>query len=168
MDLVNLDLPKLPTLIIDTREKTPYDYEGEEEFASIVHEKLDAGDYSIKGIEHLVVIERKANADELFNNFTQNKERIFAEFERLRGHKIKIMMIEQSCEDIMNPLNYYVNKKGLNTRAATMPVAVVASNLNLLIVEYGVQVIFAGAKARSMTKNILLAAYKAAKQGKLQ
>jgi len=164
---VKSDLPKLPTLIVDTRERIPFDYEGDEDFEAIVHTKLDAGDYSIKGIEHLIVIERKMNADELFNNFTQNKERIYAEFERLRGHKIKIMMIEQSCEDIMNPHNYYVNKKGLNKRAASMPVAVVASNLNTLMVEYGVQVIFAGSKARSMTKNILLAAYKAAKQGKL-
>lgn len=161
------DLPKLPTLVVDTREKTPFDYEGEEEFEAIVHEKLDAGDYSLKGLEHIIVIERKANADELFNNFTQNKERIFAEFERLRNHKIKILMIEQSCEDICNPNNYYVNKKGLNKRDFKMPVAVVASNLNTLMLEYGVQVIFAGARARSMTKNILLAAYKAAKQGKL-
>lgn len=161
------DLPKLPTIVVDTRERIPFDYEGDEEFEAIIHEKLDAGDYSLKGFEHIIVIERKANADELYNNFTQNKDRIFAEFERLRGHKIKIMMIEQSCEDVMNPLNYYVNKKGINKRAASMPVAVVAANLNTLIVEYGVQVIFAGSKARSMTKNILLAAYKAAKQGKL-
>ena len=164
---MNSELPKLPTLVVDTRERIPFDYEGDEEFEAIVHTKLDAGDYSLKGLEHLIVIERKANADELFNNFTQNKDRIYAEFERLRGHKIKIMMIEQSCEDIMNPQNYYVNKKGLNKRAITMPVAVVAANLNTLIIEYGVQVIFAGSKARSMTKNILLAAYKAAKQGKL-
>jgi len=161
------DLPKLPILIIDTREKTPYDFDGDEDFEAVEHIKLDGGDYSIKGMEHLVVIERKANADELFNNFTQNKDRIFAEFERLKNHKIKVMIIEQSCEDIMNPFNYYVNKKGLNTRDQKMPVAVVASNLTTLIVEYGVQVIFAGARARSMTKNILLAAYKQHRQGKL-
>ena len=161
------DLPKLPTLIVDTREKIAFDYEGDDEFAAVVHRKLDAGDYSIEGIEHLIVIERKANADELYNNFTQNKDRIYAEFERLRSHKVKIIMIEQSCEDICNPHNYYVNKKGLNKGSINMPVAVVAANLNTLIIEYGVQVIFAGARARSMTKNILLAAYKAARQGKL-
>ena len=161
------DLPKLPTLVCDTREKHAFDFEGDEDFAGIIHEKLDAGDYSLKGFEHVVVIERKANADELYNNFTQNKARIFAEFERLRDHKIKVMVIEQSCEDIMNPLNYYINKKGLNTKDIRMPAAVVVTNLNILIVEYGVQVIFAGSKARSMTKNILLAAYKAIRQGKL-
>lgn len=159
-------IPK-PVLLIDTREKTPYDYEGDDDFSAIKHTKLDAGDYAIEGMQDLVVVERKANADELFNNFTQNKERIFAEFERLKNHKIKIMMIEQSCEDVFNPNNYYVNKKGLNKRDFKMPVAVVASNLTTLIVEYGVQVIFAGTKARSMTKNILLAAYKLHRQGKL-
>lgn len=157
-----------PVLLIDSREKIPFDFDGDDDFSEIKHRKIDAGDYSIEGLEHLIVIERKANADELFNNFTQNKDRIFAEFERLRGHKIKIMIIEQSCEDVMNPLNYYVNKKGINKRAISMPVAVVAANLNTLIVEYGVQVIFAGSKARSMTKNLLLTAYKVFKQGKLQ
>jgi hypothetical protein len=164
---VKSSLPKLATLVIDTREKTPFDYEGDDEFEAIIHEKLDAGDYSLKGFEHLITIERKANADELFNNFTKDKDRIFAEFERLRNHKVKILMIEQSCEEICNPNNYYINKKGLNKRDPRMPVAVVANNLNLLIVEYGVQVIFAGSRARSMTKNILLAAYKSIRQGRL-
>ena len=167
MVLVKSDLPKLPTLVCDTREKHAFDFESDEDFAAIIHEKLDVGDYSLKGLEHLIVIERKANADELYNNFTQNKDRIYAEVERFKNHKIKIMIIEQSCEDIMNPLNYYVNKKGLNKKAITMPVAVVATNLTTLIVEHGVQVIFAGSRARSMTKNILLAAYKLHRQGKL-
>jgi len=167
MEFVKSDLPKLPTLVVDTRERIPFDYEGEEEFEAIVHEKLDAGDYSLKGMEHIIVIERKATADELFNNFTQNKDRIYAEFERLRNHKIKIIMIEQSCEDICNPRNYYVNKKGINKASVNMPVAVVAANLNTLMLEYEAQVIFAGSKARSMTKNILLAAYKLYRQGRL-
>lgn len=160
-------LPKLPVLIVDTREKTPYDFDGDPAFASIEHTKLDAGDYSIKGMEHLITIERKANADELFNNFTQNKERIFAEFERLRDHKIKIMIIEQSCEDVFNPNNYYINKKGLNKKDVRMPVAVVSANLTKLIVEYGVQVIFAGNRARSVTKNLLIGAYEHHRKGKL-
>lgn len=159
-------IPK-PILLIDTRERTPYDFDGDEDFSEIRHIKLDAGDYTIDGLQNLIVIERKANADELFNNFTQNKDRIYAEFDRLRNHKIKVIMIEQSCEDVFNPQNYYVNKKGLNKRDFKMPVAVVASNLTDLIVDYGVQVIFAGSKARSMTKSILLAAYKRHRQGKL-
>lgn len=161
------DLPKLPILVIDTRERTPFDFDGEEDFESIVHEKLDAGDYSLRGLEHIIVIERKANADELFNNFTQNKDRIFAEFDRLKNHKLKIMIIEQTCEEVFNPNSYYVNKKGLNKRDFKMPVAVVAANLTTLMVEHNVQVIFAGNKARSMTKNLLLAAWKLHRQGKL-
>lgn len=161
------DLPKLPILIVDTRERTPFDFEGDDDFESVVHEKLDAGDYSLKGMEHIIVIERKANADELFNNFTQNKDRIYAEFDRLKDHKLKILLIEQSCEDVFNPNNYYINKKGLNKRDFKMPVAVVASNLTQLMIEHNVQVIFAGSKARSMAKSLLLAAYKLHRQGKL-
>lgn len=167
MVCVKSDLPKKPTLIIDTREKTPWDFDGDDEFEAIEHTKLDGGDYSIKGMEHIIAIERKANADELFNNFTQNKERIFAEFERLKDHKLKIIVIEQSCEDVFNPNNYYVNKKGLNKRDFKMPVAVVASNLTELMVSQNVQVVFGGTKARAMARGILLLAYKLHRQGKL-
>lgn len=161
------DLPKLPHLIVDTREKSPFDYDGDEDFEGVIHEKLDAGDYSLRGLEHIITIERKANGDELFNNFTKNKDRIYAEFDRLKDHKIKILMIEQSCEEVFNPNSYYINKRKLNKRDPKMPVAVVGVNLMRLIVEYGVQVIFAGSKARKMTKSILLAAYEQHRRGKL-
>jgi ERCC4-type nuclease len=164
---VKSELPKKPTLIIDTREKTPWDFEGDDEFEAIEHTKLDGGDYSIKGMEHLIVIERKANADELFNNFTQNKDRIYAEFERLKDHRMCVIVIEQSCEDVFNPNCYYVNKRGLNKRDFKMPVAVVASNLTELMVKHNTHVIFGGNKAKAMARGILLLAYKLHRQGKL-
>lgn len=159
-------MPK-PVLLVDTRERTPWDFEGDDEFSEIKHVKLDGGDYAIEGMQHLVVIERKANADELFNNFTQNKERIFAEFERLKNHKMRVIVIEESCDDVFNPNNYYVNKKGLNKRDYKMPVAVVASNLTELMVNHNVHVIFGGHKARAIARGILLQAYKLHRQGKL-
>lgn len=156
-----------PVLIVDTREKLPWDWECDSAFSEVVHEKLDGGDYSIRGLEDIVVIERKASVDELFNNFTKDKKRIVAEFERLKNHKFKVIIIEETFDDVMNPQHYYVNKKNINRRSPKMPVAVVASNLTKLMLEQNVHVIFGGTKAQAMARGILLHAYELHQKGKL-
>ena len=148
-----------PVILVDSREKLPWDWEPDDAFESIEHCKLDAGDYSIKGLEHIIAIERKASVDELFINFTRDKDRIKAEFERLKDHKFKVMMLEFSREDAMNPAKYYINKRGINKQHPKMPVAVVMEGLNRLLLEYGVHIIFGGSRAQAMTRGILLKAY---------
>jgi ERCC4-type nuclease len=156
-----------PTIIIDTREKAPWDFEGDDRFESVLYQKLHAGDYSIQGMEEIIIIERKATADELFTNFTKNKERILAEFERSRGYKFRIMIIEETCEQILNPQAYYINRKHINKQSPSMPPAVVATNLTKLMLDYGVYVIFAGDKASSMARGILLHAFELHRKGKI-
>ena len=156
-----------PILIIDTREKQPWCFDGDDAFAEVIHEKLDGGDYSIRGMEHIITIERKATVDELYTNFTKDKKRIIAEFERLREHKFKIIVVEETCEDIMNPQRYYVNKKKINRRSPKMPVAVVTSNLTKLMLEYDAHIIFGGMRAQAMARGILLHAYELHCKGKL-
>lgn len=156
-----------PTLIIDTREKMPWDFEGDEAFEDVVYEKLDGGDYSIRGMEDIIVVERKATVDELFMNFTKDKKRIHAEFERLKEHKFKIVVVEETCDDIMNPHHYYVNKKNINRQSPKMPVAVVTSNLTKLMLEYDAHIIFGGMRAQAMARGILLHAYELHRKGQL-
>jgi len=152
-------LKNKPHLLIDTREKQPYDFEPDDAFESISFVKLDAGDYSIDGLQHIIVVERKASVDELFINFTKDKDRIKAEFDRLKDHKFKILMLEFSCEDMMNPAKYYINRRGINKQHPKMPVAVVAEGITKLMMEYGVHVIFGGSRAQTMTRGLLLKAY---------
>jgi ERCC4-type nuclease len=156
-----------PTIIVDTREKTPWDWEGDDAFEDIVYEKLDVGDYSIRGLEDVIAIERKAGPDELFNNFGKkaSKDRIIAEFERMVDHKHKIMMIEASCETMMNPQAYYVVKKKRTRLKDYQVPAVVMSNLTEIILKYDIHVIFGGDKAQSMAKAILLRAWQMHKHG---
>jgi len=156
-----------PTLIIDTREKTPWDFDNDDAFEEVVYEKLDGGDYSVRGMEDVFTIERKASVDELFTNFTKNKDRIYAEFDRLQDHKLKFIVIEETCEDIMNARKYYVNKKGINKRNPRMPIAVVTSNLTKLMLEQNVHVIFGGMRAQAMSRGIILHAYEMFLKGKL-
>jgi ERCC4-type nuclease len=156
-----------PVIIVDTREKRPWGFEGDEAFEGVAFEKLDVGDYSIRGMEHIVCVERKAGGDELFVNFTKHKERFHAEFERMADHKHKILVIEETCEDILNADKYYINRKKINKGAHKMPAAVVASGLTNLMLEYGVKVVFAGDKGRSMARGILLHSYQLYRKGKL-
>ena len=156
-----------PILIIDTREKQPWCFDGDDAFADVIYQKLDGGDYSIQGMEHIITIERKATVDELFNNFTKDKKRIIAEFERLKDHPFKFLVVEETCDDIMNPHRYYVNKKKINKQSPKMPVAVVTSNLTKLMLEHDAQVIFGGMRAQAMARGILLHAYDLHRKGQL-
>ena len=156
-----------PTLIIDTREKMPWCFDGDDAFEEVIYKKLDGGDYSIEGMEDIIVIERKATVDELYNNFTKDKKRIAAEFERLKDHKFKIVVVEESCDDVMNPNHYFVNKKRINKFSPKMPVAVVTSSLTKLMLEHDAHIVFGGMRAQNMARGILLHAYELHKKGKL-
>ena len=156
-----------PKIIVDTREKIPWEWEGDEKFSEVIHKKLDAGDYSIEGMEDILVIERKSGVDELYMNFTKERKRIFAEFERMKSYKVKAIIIECDCEDVFNPYRYYVNTKGINKRSNQMPCAVVAAGLSRAMLEYGIHVIYAGIKGRSMARGIMVRAYEMHVKGKL-
>jgi hypothetical protein len=158
-----------PTLLIDTRERTPFNFDGDEDFAAIEHTKVDAGDYTLDGMQNIITIERKASADELLNNFYENKERIMAEFDLMkeRGIKHKFIVVEQDLETVMNPQSYYINRSKKNRRSPMVPVAVVMENLTNLMLEHNVHVIFAGSKAAKITKRLLLRAYELHSKGKL-
>ena len=161
-----------PVIIVDTREKIPWDWEGDNKFEDVIYEKLDVGDYSLRGLEDLVCIERKAHGDELYTNLTGKPkknyiERFYREIERMKDHKLKFIIIEQSCEDVLNPQSYYINKKKINRGSPMMPVAVVMSNLTNLMVVHGIQVIFGGYKSQSVAKGILLKAFELHQKGEL-
>jgi ERCC4-type nuclease len=158
---------KKPTIVVDTREKQPWYWEDDDAFEEVVYKKLDGGDYSIEGMEDIIVIERKATVDELFTNFTKDKKRIIAEFDRLQDHRFKIIVVEETCDDIMNPNAYYVNKKKINKQSPKMPIAVVTSTLTKLMLEYDAHVIFGGMRAQAMARGILLHAYDLHRKGKL-
>ncbi len=156
-----------PKLLIDTREKTPFNFDGDSDFSAIEYCKIDAGDYTIDGLQGVVAVERKASADELLNNFLENKQRIYAEFARMDGYKLKVIVIEQDLETIMTPNSYYINRAHKNKASPYMPPAVVLSNLIDLMLQHGVQIIFAGSKAANITKKILLRAHELHEKGQL-
>ena len=149
-----------PTLIVDTREKQPWDLNFKDDFESICYQKLDTGDYTLLGFEDEICIERKQSVDELFVNFSgKNKKRIFAEIDRMCSIKYKFIIIEQTLDEILTPSCYYINASKKNTKSAWMPAMVVLKNLTKIAVDYGIQIIFAGNRGPYFARNLLMEIY---------
>lgn len=61
------------TIIIDTREQKPFTFEANEYCKASVIDTVKYGDYSIKGLEDKIFLERKASVGELAKNITEKR-----------------------------------------------------------------------------------------------
>jgi hypothetical protein len=149
-------LPEI-TIIRDTREKDHKGWEfisedkkpGQVRIAGTIEECLDAGDYSIKGLEKTLRIERKFGFSELFQNYSpsSNKERFEREMEKLREIKHKYLLIESTLNSDMLSLTvpqfkYHVPGKRL------------VEWLDILEQEYNISVKFVGDCGKAYAKTI--------------
>ena len=151
-----------PTLIVDSREKKPWNFDSDPEFASILVQKLEVGDYSILGLEKEICIERKLSADELYVNFStkEHRERFRREMERFRDVTHRFIIIEEELSSVLDPRSYYVNKSGRNKKSEKMPIAVIMRELMHFMLHYGVHVVFAGGQGQKLARSLLLQVYK--------
>src|SRR5687768_15410332 len=79
-------IPK-PTVLVDTREQLPFDFSLFPNWiGTSLRYKLDAGDYSILGMEHLLALERKSLTD-LITTLMQNRAVFFNSCERLTQYR---------------------------------------------------------------------------------
>lgn len=162
--------PTKPTLIIDTREREDaWDFDDDDGFDKVVHKKLDEGDYSLEGFEHMISIEKKGSADELFMNFGKaaNKKRVYREADRLKSYPHKFFVICRSVEELVAPASYYVNRLRSKKHSPFMPGAVVMENLVELMITHDIHIVFGGMKAQAVAKKILLTFYDNVKRGKI-
>ncbi len=83
-----------PVIMIDQREKLPWKFDSPTESAL-----LQTADYSIRGLEHRIAIERKS-LDDLLGCVGRNRERFTRELERLQGIQCRCVVVESSLEDI--------------------------------------------------------------------
>ena len=82
-------------IVVDTREQAPW-FQG---YPNVVVKKLDVGDYSLKGFEDEVAIERKSVTD-LLGCIGKERRRFERELERMRGYRFKALVVEGTEEDI--------------------------------------------------------------------
>lgn len=87
--------PEQVTAIVDTREQTPLD------LAPLTVEvgTLPTGDYSVKGLESIVAIERKSLTD-LLGCIGQDRERFEREVMRLLAYPVRAIIIEATCRKL--------------------------------------------------------------------
>jgi DNA excision repair protein ERCC-4 len=85
-----------PILLVDTREQTPLQFT---RLASEVR-GLPTGDYSIRGLDHRFVIERKTVQDFVACCVGDNRTRFEAELTRMRGYEFRRLLIVGTPADI--------------------------------------------------------------------
>lgn len=91
------------TIIIDSREQVNFHISSWLDGKGIKHitRALETGDYSAmldgETFEDEVVIERKANIDEIAGNFTQGRERFEREMIRAKANGIKVFLIIENA-----------------------------------------------------------------------
>ncbi|MDA8239657.1 MAG: hypothetical protein M0Z67_04700 [Nitrospiraceae bacterium] len=130
---ITRQVPK-PVVLIDTREKMPFDFS---RFPNWISEekrkKLHVGDYSIEGMETLLAIERKTLSD-LITTLMQQRQRFFKMCEQLANYHWRALFIEASYEDVKSPYG-----EEYNTLAHPNAVS---GTLDALEARFGIPVIY--------------------------
>jgi len=94
------------TIIIDTREQQPWAFDN----YAVANKKLDTGDYSIEGLEHILCIERKKSASEFANNIVESRFKDV--IMRMAALKYSFLLLEFDLEDLLiYPIGSTVPKK---------------------------------------------------------
>ena len=123
------------TVIIDTREQHPWTFK---HFAT-ANKKLDTGDYSIEGLEHILCIERKNSVSEIASNISE--KRFKDVIQRMTQYKHAFILIEDSYSNLMNyPIGSDIPKK-MWDKIKISP-AFILKFLTELSIKYNIHVIF--------------------------
>ena len=101
---------EIPVIIRDTREQLPYTFEnimlhGEPVKVPVLAGTLHTGDYSIKGHETEIAVERKSVSD-FYGTITRGRERFERELERMATMKRSAIVIEGRFTDVACPAFY--------------------------------------------------------------
>jgi len=125
------------TVIIDTREQQPWSFANH----TTAHRKLDTGDYSIEGLEHIVCIERKKSSSEFATNIVES--RFTDVIMRLSQLKYSFLLLEFDLEDLLiYPIGSTVPKK-MWDKVKISPAFLIKNILDLQL-QHNIHVVFCG------------------------
>lgn len=131
---ITRQIPK-PVVLIDTREKYPFDFSRFPNWiAQSKSRALKAGDYSMEGMEELLILERKTLTD-LITTVIQQRTRFFRQCEKMSKYRWKALMVEANYEDIKTPYD----QDEYNTLAHPNAVS---GTLDALEARFGIPVIY--------------------------
>ncbi len=122
----NIQTEKL-IIIKDSREKRGFIYPNME------IRKLNFGDYSVKGLEDILSIERKDSICEIFANLgtKKNKTRFYNELEGLSKYKHKFIVIEATVSQLM-----------CGSRFSRLAPEYIINLINKIYCDYGIPTLF--------------------------
>lgn len=125
------------TIVVDTREQQPWTFK---EY-TVANRKLDAGDYSIEGLEDVFSIERKKTVGEIANNIVES--RFKDAIARLAEHKYAFLLLEFDIEDVLRyPIGSNLPRKLWN-KVKIKPAFIMKHVLDWQI-KHNINVIFCG------------------------
>jgi ERCC4-type nuclease len=142
------------TIIVDTREQQPWEFE----LYATANKKLDTGDYSIEGLEHVLAIERKKSVSEIANNISESRFKDV--LERLSKIPYKFMLLEFDLEDIYNfPIGSNIPKR-LWSKLKINPKYLLKC-LTEIQLNYGIHIVYCGSteNAKKMAESIIKKVY---------
>lgn len=87
-------------IVRDTREKSDFGYhfQADNYCAGTMVKKVDVGDYTIRGLEDFVCIERKRSVDEFAKNITE--DRFLEQLKKMKEIRFKFIIFEFSMNDV--------------------------------------------------------------------
>lgn len=149
-------------IIQDTQEKNPFDFSFYD--VEVKVQKIKTGDYTVEGFEDVILIERKASADEIAGNFSKKKEAWWREMKRISEVEYKYIVCEFPLEHVLEYPKYSMAPRKDIIKANGM---LLSKNIDRCIADYGVQVIFCNSKqeAEDKTYNLLKDVYENHKEG---
>jgi ERCC4-type nuclease len=148
-----------PTILIDTREKQPFEFAwaaSRKKIAGVETATLSAGDYTIKEIPNLVIVERKKNVGEIYGNLIPKEkyERFVRELEKLKEYEHRYIVVEQEWAELWDASNFKFARRNKNWAGS-----MVLSHLIAIETDYNVHVHFAGEYAEQLTLKLLVKNY---------
>jgi hypothetical protein len=130
------------TIIIDTREQQPWTFDN---YAK-AHKKLDTGDYSIEGLEHLLTIERKKSSSEFATNTVESRFKDVVM--RLSQFKYSFLLLEFDLQDLLiYPIGSTVPKRMWDKVKITPSFLI--KNIIELQLNHNIKVMFCGSASNA-------------------
>lgn len=89
------------TVIKDTREQDGWFFSPYDKCEGMEIGTLHTGDYTLKGYEEVVCVERKASVSEIAMNLGRKKKPFQEEIERMRDFPFSFLILEFNMEDVI-------------------------------------------------------------------
>ena len=148
-------MSKKHVILKDTREKNGWNFCSFDRCIAVADWGLKTGDYTAKGLEKHLVIERKDSTGELAMNLGKKRKAFESEVERMSNFRWKYIIMEFSIDDLMNfPENSGIPKK--QRQYVRMNGKFMWKKLREYEEDYGVELIFAQDKENAEQRAMII------------